>query len=84
MSANIRGCGGIGRRARFRFWWETVGVQVPSPAPYTTDNFQQKIVGYFLYLFINYLKSFGVVVLLSQNIELKFLLCYTKCEVNHL
>ena len=27
-----RGCGGIGRRARFRFWWETVGVRVPSPA----------------------------------------------------
>ena len=26
------GCGGIGRRARFRFWWETVQVQVLSPA----------------------------------------------------
>ena len=24
----IRGYGGIGRRARFRFWWETVQVQV--------------------------------------------------------
>ena len=24
-----RGYGGIGRHARFRFWWETVGVQVP-------------------------------------------------------
>lgn len=28
------GRGGIGRHARFRFWWLTaVGVQVPSPAP---------------------------------------------------
>ena len=26
------GCGGIGRRTRFRFWRETVGVQVPSSA----------------------------------------------------
>ena len=26
------GCGGIGRRARFRFWWETVQVQVLLPA----------------------------------------------------
>ena len=26
------GYGGIGRRARFRFWWETVQVQVLSPA----------------------------------------------------
>ena len=25
--------GGIGRHARFRFWWETVGVQVPLGAP---------------------------------------------------
>lgn len=24
----IGGYGGIGRRARFRFWWETVQVQV--------------------------------------------------------
>ncbi len=35
---NIRGCGGIGRRARFRFWWETVGVQVPSSALRTKRN----------------------------------------------
>ena len=27
------GRGGIGRRARFRFWWVTVQVQVLSPAP---------------------------------------------------
>ena len=27
-----RGYGGIGRRARFRFWWETVQVQVLLPA----------------------------------------------------
>ena len=27
------GCGGIGRRARFRFLWETVWVRVPSSAP---------------------------------------------------
>ena len=26
------GHGGIGRRARFRFWWETVQVQVLLPA----------------------------------------------------
>ena len=26
------GYGGIGRRARFRFWWETVQVQVLLPA----------------------------------------------------
>ena len=26
------GCGGTGRRARFRFWWETVQVQVLLPA----------------------------------------------------
>ena len=28
----ISGCGGIGRHARFRFWWATVQVQVLSPA----------------------------------------------------
>ena len=28
----ISGYGGIGRRARFRFWWETVQVQVLLPA----------------------------------------------------
>ena len=28
----ICGYGGIGRRARFRFWWETVQVQVLLPA----------------------------------------------------
>lgn len=28
LSVFICGCGGIGRRARFRFWWETVQVQV--------------------------------------------------------
>ena len=28
----ICGHGGIGRRARFRFWWETVQVQVLLPA----------------------------------------------------
>ena len=27
----ICGHGGIGRRARFRFWWETVQVQVLLP-----------------------------------------------------
>ena len=29
---DLCGCGGIGRRARFRFWWETVQVQVLLPA----------------------------------------------------
>ena len=28
----VCGCGGIGRRARFRFWWATVQVQVLSSA----------------------------------------------------
>jgi hypothetical protein len=32
------GRGGIGRHARFRFWWLiAVGVQVPPPAPYMID-----------------------------------------------
>ncbi len=31
-SNRISGCGGIGRHARFRFWWATVQVQVLSPA----------------------------------------------------
>ena len=47
------GYGGIGRRARFRFWWETVQVQVllsapdndnPNPVP-TGDDF-----GFLVYL----------------------------------
>ena len=29
----MRGYGGIGRHARFRFWWATVQVQVLLPAP---------------------------------------------------
>ena len=29
----VRGYGGIGRHARFRFWWATVQVQVLLPAP---------------------------------------------------
>ena len=32
MITNARGCGGIGRHARFRFWWATVQVQILSPA----------------------------------------------------
>lgn len=31
-SIGVSGYGGIGRRARFRFWWETVQVQVLLPA----------------------------------------------------
>ncbi len=30
--SDLCGYGGIGRRARFRFWWETVQVQVLLPA----------------------------------------------------
>ena len=36
------GCGGIGRRAGFRFQWETVGVQVPSSAPHNNQYFDIK------------------------------------------
>ena len=32
VAAVVRGCGGIGRRTRFRFWRATVQVQVLSPA----------------------------------------------------
>ena len=31
--------GGIGRRARLRCVWETLGVQIPSFAPNKVDNF---------------------------------------------
>ena len=34
----FRGCGGIGRRTGFRFQRATVGVRVPSPAPYCDGN----------------------------------------------
>ena len=30
---DLRGCGEIGRHARFRFWYESVQVQVLSSAP---------------------------------------------------
>ena len=33
----IRGRGGIGRRARFRSVWETMGVRIPSTAPKQKD-----------------------------------------------
>ncbi len=46
FSDRIRGCGGIGRRARFRFWWETVQVQVLSPALKTFDT---QVLRVFLY-----------------------------------
>ena len=41
-----RGCGGIGRRARFRFWWETVGVRVPSPAGNKSSQTLQGSAGF--------------------------------------
>ena len=34
----MRGYGGIGRHARFRFWWATVQVQVLLPAPEGLGN----------------------------------------------
>ena len=34
----IRGRGGIGRRARFRSVWETMGVRIPSTAPNQKDT----------------------------------------------
>lgn len=41
--------GGIGRHARFRFWWETVGVQVPLGAPKKRSFlFQRSPLFYFL------------------------------------
>ena len=37
---SVCGCGGIGRRARFRFWCpKGVWVQVPSPAPKQRNRF---------------------------------------------
>ena len=36
-AARVCGYGGIGRRARFRFWWETVQVQILLSAP-DNDN----------------------------------------------
>ena len=35
------GYGGIGRRARFRFWWETVQVQVLLAAVFFGNLYQQ-------------------------------------------
>ena len=37
----MSGYGGIGRRARFRFWWETVQVQVLLPAQLTAAVFMK-------------------------------------------
>ena len=45
----IRGRGGIGRRARFRSVWETMGVRIPSTAPNQKDT----RVGVFLILYEN-------------------------------
>ena len=39
----LRGYGGIGRRARFRFWWETVQVRVLLPAPCRDDDFDTMV-----------------------------------------
>ena len=42
------GYGGIGRRARFRFWWETVQVQVLLSAPEGANlNTQKRILHFF-------------------------------------
>ena len=46
----LSGCGGIGRRAGFRFQWETVGVQVPSSAPHKNPYFDTKYGFLFLCL----------------------------------
>ena len=41
---DLCGCGGIGRRARFRFWWETVQVQVLLTAEKRPLLFQRVVV----------------------------------------
>ena len=62
----ISGCGGIGRRARFRFWWETVGVQVPSPALNT--NVKTVRFWRFFYSISNYLRDEKTVKILAVAI----------------
>ena len=44
-SIGVSGYGGIGRRARFRFWWETVQVQVLLPAPNKYNPNQIFLIG---------------------------------------
>lgn len=45
LTANgICGRGEIGRRAGFRFLWETIWVRVPSSAPRKGDNFDTKSI----------------------------------------
>ena len=39
-TGHICGCGGIGRRTRFRFWRETVGVQIPYRAPWNPCDYK--------------------------------------------
>ena len=41
--------GGNGRRTRFRFWRETVGVQVPYRAPKQTQTLIKHCLGLFFY-----------------------------------
>ena len=48
-SGFLSGHGGIGRRARFRFWWETVQVQVLLSAVKSAE-----IIGTFLFRISEY------------------------------
>ncbi|KLU68254.1 MAG: hypothetical protein RHS_5935 [Robinsoniella sp. RHS] len=54
----ICGYGGIGRRARFRFWWETVQVQVLLSAGYgICENTVDSLCLEGLAVFLFYLKG---------------------------
>ena len=48
----MRGYGGIGRHARFRFWWATVQVQVLSPVPVVESLDAQVVFGLFYCSFV--------------------------------
>ena len=51
----ICGYGGIGRRTRFRFWWETVQVQVLLPAVERVLIYRASF--YFVPYFVSYMRQ---------------------------